>query len=275
MSETKFCSFNIDELLSAMSLDNAEDLITMAKMAESAERYEDMCQFMRRRVDSFKDEEGHLKESLSTEERNLLSVAYKNVIGSRRSAWRTLSAEIMEAQSDPRQVDVLNKYKAQIEKELEDISLDVLDLLQNSLITDGNGSYTNSTEEQVFYLKMAGDYFRYLTESVYKDTYKTSTEEYYSRASEIAGSLAPTHPIRLGLALNYSVCHYEILKDEAKACALAKEAFDKAISQLDTLSEADYKDSTLIMQLLRDNLTLWTSNGDEDQVVVENLDEDP
>merc|ERR1712055_853126 len=76
--------------------------------------------------------------------------------------------------------------------------------------------------------------------------------------------LEPTHPIRLGLALNYSVCFYEILKDKKKACQLAKDAFDEAISKLDRLEESDYKDSTLIMQLLRDNLTLWTSTDGED-----------
>lgn len=41
---------------------------------------------------------------------------------------------------------------------------------------------------------------------------------------------------------------------------MAKAAFDDAIAELDTLSEESYKDSTLIMQLLRDNLTLWTSD---------------
>ena len=75
--------------------------------------------------------------------------------------------------------------------------------------------------------------------------------------------LSPTHPIRLGLALNYSVCYYEILKESKKACELAKKAFDEAISKLDQLDEASYKDSTLIMQLLRDNLTLWTSDQNE------------
>ena len=44
-----------------------------------------------------------------------------------------------------------------------------------------------------------------------------------------------------------------------RACHLAKQAFDDAIAELDTPSEESYKDSTLIMQLLRDNLTLWTS----------------
>jgi 14-3-3 protein beta/theta/zeta len=77
----------------------------------------------------------------------------------------------------------------------------------------------------------------------------------------------PTHPIRLGLALNFSVFYYEILNAPDRACHLAKQAFDDAIAELDTLNEDSYKDSTLIMQLLRDNLTLWTSDtqGDGDE----------
>lgn len=83
----------------------------------------------------------------------------------------------------------------------------------------------------------------------------------YKAASEIATTeLPPTHPIRLGLALNFSVFYYEILNSPERACRLAKTAFDDAIAELDTLSEDSYKDSTLIMQLLRDNLTLWASD---------------
>ena len=83
----------------------------------------------------------------------------------------------------------------------------------------------------------------------------------YKAASDISTSeLAPTHPIRLGLALSSSVFEYEILNSPDRACRLAKAAFDDAIAELDTLNEESYKDSTVIMQLLRDNLTLWTSD---------------
>lgn len=63
------------------------------------------------------------------------------------------------------------------------------------------------------------------------------------------------------------VFYYEILNSPDRACRLAKAAFDDAIAELDTLSEESYKDSTLIMQLLRDNLTLWTSDMQGDGTI--------
>jgi 14-3-3 protein epsilon len=70
--------------------------------------------------------------------------------------------------------------------------------------------------------------------------------------------------VKLGLALNYSVFYYEILQSPEKACKMARDAFDEAIADLDNVQDEYYKDATLIMQLLRDNLTLWTSELPED-----------
>ena len=114
---------------------------------------------------------------------------------------------------------------------------------------------------------MKGDYYRYLVEVTTGDARKDlakKSQEAYETATETATSLATTHPIKLGLALNFSVFHYEIMNDGKKACELAKKAFDDAIAELDSLKEDSYKDSTLIMQLLRDNLTLWTSENEND-----------
>merc|ERR1711879_384299 len=118
--------------------------------------------------------------------------------------------------------------------------------------------------------KMKGDYYRYLAEFQSAEKKADSTEKArvaYEEANKISSTdLPPTHPIRLGLALNYSVFYYEICDNQEKACELAKSAFDDAIAELDTLSEESYKDSTLIMQLLRDNLSLWTSDQQDDNV---------
>ncbi|KAH8927372.1 14-3-3 1 protein [Atractiella rhizophila] len=237
-----------------MSAEQRSDSVYMAKLAEQAERYDEMVTYMK--------SVASLDVELSIEERNLLSVAYKNVIGARRASWRIVSS--IEAKEEPSNapgasVGAIKGYREKIEKELEGICEDILEVLDQHLIKSAE-----SGESKVFYHKMKGDYHRYLAEFATGDKRSgssTASLEAYEAASTIANSsLPPTHPIRLGLALNFSVFYYEILNSPDKACQLAKQAFDEAIAELDTLSEESYKDSTLIMQLLRDNLTLWTSD---------------
>jgi hypothetical protein len=256
----KFSAFNLEEFGEL----EASQLVGMARLAEASERFEDMICFMKQRVEKYKD------VPLNSEERNLMSVAYKNVIGARRASWRQYTHDIEGENSDEATVSIL---RDQVAEEILNISKDVLGLLEDILIKKGV-----KTEEQVFYQKMAGDYYRYLTESSAESEYKQKCKDYYTEAWKIAETeLKATNPIRLGLALNFSVCFYEILEDPKHACDLAREAFDEAISKLDHLNENEYRDSTLIMQLLRDNLTLWTSNEklpneDEDNVTVEDLE---
>jgi len=230
----------------------------MAKLAEQAERYDEMVQFMKDYV--------NVNSDLGLEERNLLSVAYKNVVGARRASLRVIgSIETKEAEKNGDKVGDIRSYKSRVEEELDRICDDILNLLDSSLIR--KATEVNQAESIVFYQKMKADYFRYLAEFKVNDE-KTqigdNAQAAYDEATQKANSeLAPTHPIRLGLALNYSVFLYEVQQQMEKACTLAKTAFDDAIAELDTLDEESYKDSTLIMQLLRDNLTLWTSADDE------------
>uniref|UniRef100_A0A1A8QY89 Tyrosine 3-monooxygenase/tryptophan 5-monooxygenase activation protein, beta polypeptide n=1 Tax=Nothobranchius pienaari TaxID=704102 RepID=A0A1A8QY89_9TELE len=232
------------------------ELVQKAKLSEQAERYDDMAAAMKSVT-----EQG---AELSNEERNLLSVAYKNVVGARRSSWRVISSIEQKTEGNDKKQQMSREYREKIEDELKEICKDVLGLLDNYLIANAT-----SHESRVFYLKMKGDYYRYLSEVASGDAKKVTvdnSQEAYQQAFDISkGEMQPTHPIRLGLALNFSVFYYEILNNPDKACSLAKTAFDEAIAELDTLNEDSYKDSTLIMQLLRDNLTLWTSENQGDE----------
>jgi len=261
-----------------MATYDREDYVTKAKMAEQAERYDEMVEAMKAVANSHPE--------LTVEERNLLSVAYKNVIGARRAAWRIIQS--IEAKQESKvaaggdtagesKLQLIKSYRETVENELKNICNDILNLLTTKLVDAApNG------ESKVFFYKMQGDYHRYLAEflpGVEKKAASDASHDAYKKASDIATTeLPPTHPIRLGLALNFSVFYYEIQGSADRACKLAKTAFDDAIAELDTLSEDSYKDSTLIMQLLRDNLTLWQAEmpggdkgegeeGDDDKVV--------
>jgi len=231
--------------------ESKEELVQRAKLAEQAERYDDMAAAMRKVT-----EQG---AELSNEERNLLSVAYKNVVGARRSSWRVISSIETKTEASEKKQTMAKEYRTKVEDELKEICQDVLTLLDQHLIAKAS-----LAESKVFYLKMKGDYYRYLAEVAGNARQENidHSQAAYKEAFEIAKKeMQPTHPIRLGLALNFSVFFYEIQNSPDQACHLAKQAFDDAIAELDTLNEDSYKDSTLIMQLLRDNLTLWTSDA--------------
>jgi len=232
-----------------------EDNVYLAKLAEQAERYDEMVTAMKKVAS--------LNVELTVEERNLLSVAYKNVIGARRAAWRIISSieQKEKSKGNDANVEKIKRYASKIDQELNDIVSDVMTVIDTHLVPHATGE-----ESKVFYYKMKGDYYRYKAEFTAEEARKAAAQkslEGYTEALKIAQEHLPsTNPIRLGLALNFSVFYYEILNEQSKACELAKQAFDDAIAKLDDLSEDSYKDSTVIMQLLKDNLTLWTTEGD-------------
>jgi len=230
-----------------------EKSVYFAKLAEQAERYDEMSENMEVVAKS--------GEELSVEERNLLSVAYKNAVGSRRAAWRIITS-VQQKETSKGNTDnagYAKEYCAKVEAELDKICSTILSVLDGNLIPKAaNG------ESKVFYQKMKADYYRYIAEFSDADKKSKAAESAraaYADAQAVAEKdLAVTHPIRLGLALNYSVFQYEVLQNPDEACKMARTAFEDAIAELDNVAEDSYKDSTLIMQLLRDNLTLWTSD---------------
>lgn len=244
-----------------------KDAIQRAKLAEAAERFEDMTDFV---VKAY--EHGSPTNTLTTEGRNLFSVAFKNVIGTRRTQWRQITQfEGGDAAENerPYTAEMVQSMKSKIEDELEEWCQKVLghiETLKNNVNSESDGN----SEDSINYYKMEGDYNRYRAEYLQGDTKNLAVDAAqtaYEAAKDLAiQNLAETNPTRLGLMLNLSVFYFEVKNESKTACKLAKEAFDSAIEKLDKLTDACYKDSTLIMQLLRDNLTLWTSdeNGKED-----------
>lgn len=147
-----------------------DECVYMAKLAEQAERYDEMADYMR--------DVSKASGDLSVEERNLLSVAYKNAVGSRRASWRIISSVEQKEQSkgNASAVERAAKYRAKVEKELDDICQKILDLLGNTLITSGDPA-SGKEESQVFYYKMKGDYYRYIAEYKTGDDKKKASEE--------------------------------------------------------------------------------------------------
>ena len=118
-------------------------------------------------------------------------------------------------------------------------------------------------EAKAFFVKMVGDYYRYIAENAkggLMEQVKTEALKAYNEANQI--TLPPCNPIKLGLALNFSVFHYEVMKNHKAACELADQALQDALDKIDELEEDDFRDAKSIIELLKENLTLWK---DEDQ----------
>lgn len=184
----------------------------MARVAEQAERFNDMVDFLTPVLDNSGND-------LSGDERNLLSVAFKNLISSQRSAWRTISA-IEQNPKYTKHADGLGQYKRKIEGILIGNCDKVI-----GLVTDKVLSKECPNEARAFFDKMVGDYYRYISEvasGAKLDEVKQNALEAYNNASK--HELSPCNSIKLGLALNFSVFHYEVMKDPKMAIKLAEEA---------------------------------------------------
>ena len=236
---------------------NVDENIFLARVAEQAERFDDMVTYL----ESVLDTKG---SEVSSDERNLISVAFKNLISSKRAACRTIAA-IEQNPKYQKYDQALKDYKTTIENQLIADCERIISIINNKVISkpcDG--------EAKAFFVKMVGDYYRYISENA-KDEKLTQVKELalksYNEANDI--NLPACNPIKLGLALNFSVFHYEVMKNHAKACELADNALQEALDKIDELEEEDFRDAKSIIELLKENLTLWREeeeNGDDNAI---------
>lgn len=196
------------------------------------------------------------------DERNLLSVAYKNAISERRTAWRAFTSIAQNKKYDKYLVSI-EDYKNKVVDEMQDICDQVKLVIDTHFVAKAD-----NPESLVFFHKMKADYFRYMAEVTPKgeklEAIKNEALGIYKEANGEADKLSISDPIRLGLALNYSVFLFEIKEESKQACDHAKAVFDDAINEIDDVEESKYKDAAMILQLLRDNITLWSTQLEED-----------
>lgn len=236
-------------------------VVCMAKLAEQAERYDDMVEFMKKLA--------RMDVDMSAEERHLFSVGFKNTIGARRASWRILSSLEQKVTAGEQASRMINIYRKKVEDELRVICNEILSIIAIHCLP-----LANTGENIVFFYKMKGDYYRYLAEFSSETEKKSAADQSlmaYQHAMVVASTeLSPAHPIRLGLALNFSVFFYEIMNCHERACQVAKQAFDEATNEINSAGVEGYNDSILMIELLKDNLALWTSELNEGETDKDN-----
>ena len=234
-----------------------EEYVYLAKLYEKAERFQDMVKSINKFV--------VLGPKLTKEERNILSSGYKKIISDKRNSWRLLnSMEKKEEKKNSSQIENIRIVKKNIEKELNQICDEIQLVLDKYLVPN-----TSDSEAKVFFMKLKADYYRYKCEYIigkeFDDTC-SKAEEIYKEAYDIANKEIPiSSSTRLGLALNYSVFFYEIKGLKEKAFIIAKNAFDESMKVLDDLEKSKPKDTIFIIQLLKENIILWSNEKNEEE----------
>ena len=239
-----------------------EEKIFMVRVAEQAERFDDMYNFLKE-VIAAKDSD------FSTDERNLLSVGFKNLIAANRTAIRTIGA-IEQNPKYQKFATALQNYKKKIEGELYSQCSSIVALVKDKCI-----KLASNSESKAFFHKMAGDYYRYVAESAQGEKLseaKNGALEQYTIAQELSlKELGACNPIRLGLALNFSVFYYEVMNDHKKACELGESSLQSALDKIDECDEETFRDAKSIIELLKENLSLWKEEEGEGQNEIEDL----
>ena len=231
--------------------DQVEVNIFLARVAEQAERFEDMVDYLSQVLET-------KGQDVSSDERNLLSVAFKNLISGKRAACRTISA-IEQNPKYEKFGAALADYKAGIEQKLIEDCEKVIKMIKEKVLAK-----ECSGEPKAFFVKMVGDYYRYISENAKADLLEEVKQLALKAYTEANGiDLPPCNPIKLGLALNFSVFHYEVMKNHKAACELADQALQDALDKIDELEEDDFRDAKSIIELLKENLTLWKEEEEE------------
>lgn len=238
-----------------MSELSREENVFMAKLYESTEKFDKMVECINSYVIQ--------NPVLNKEEVNLLSSGYKNVINRKRIAWRDLVTKNNEDLSTKKKkAEIIAELKKEAEDEIISIADRLLVIIEKYLIPNAK-----TDENKVLFLKMKADFYRYKAEITdgkeYEENHKLS-ESAYSEGYKLSEQLPISNPVRMGLTLNFSVLYYEVKLQREKALSIAEKAYAESLTIIDELDKTLSKDTLLIIQLLKDNISKWKNDGEEE-----------
>ncbi len=238
-----------------MSELSREENVFMAKLYESTEKFDKMVECINSYVIQ--------NPVLNKEEVNLLSSGYKNVINRKRIAWRDLVTKNNEDLSTKKKkAEIVAELKKEAEDEIISIADRLLVIIEKYLIPNAK-----TDENKVLFLKMKADFYRYKAEITdgkeYEENHKLS-ESAYSEGYKLSEQLPISNAVRMGLTLNFSVLYYEVKLQREKALSIAEKAYAESLTIIDELDKTLSKDTLLIIQLLKDNISKWKNDGEEE-----------
>lgn len=190
---------------------------------------------------------------LTPEDEATVSVVTKGRIDQLRRARRII--EVVEEREENKgkvnRVIALRGFKSKIEEELAN-------LLNQFISSIDNAFLVNPTSEpaRILFLKMKADYCRYLAE-IKRMKVQDVQQAYVTAYDAAMSSLGPAHPLRTGIALNYSVFHYEILDNKDAAIQIAKIAYENGIQAAKSLPDEERDDALEVINLISTNLKNW------------------
>ncbi|KAH0789346.1 14-3-3 protein [Histomonas meleagridis] len=190
---------------------------------------------------------------LTPEDEATVSVVTKGRIDQLRRASRIICVveEREENKGKVNRVIALRGFKSKIEEELAGLLNQYITLIDNSFLV-----HPTSEPSRILFLKMKADYCRYLAE-IHRMQVQQVRNAYTQAYDAARAALPPAHPLRTGIALNFSVFHYEISGNKTLARELATTAYEEALVAAKSLPPDEKEDAMEVINLISSNLNNW------------------
>ena len=230
----------------------------LATILENAGKHEEAMKYMEEIAKSKKND-------LSIEEINLLTISFNNQITKKLNQIKILNKVIAKDElTNSKYLKTDTNIRDIIQRDINDICNKMINLCDNYLLNK-----TEKNETKILYLKLRGQYYRYLSDVLENEQQKDANKNAinsFNEAFELIDNLSVTNPIRLGFILNYAIFQYEFLNDIDTAIKITKENFEIGINQLEKVNDNnEYQNASSILMLLKQNIDMWNNEKEKEK----------